>query len=708
MSKTVIVALPRVDDKVYKISSEKVPHLTLAFLGDQVGGEQLAEVVTYVQHAASQLSPFGLTVDYRGTLGADAADVLFFENGPFDAERIKDFRHYLLLNDTIRKMYDSVEQFPEWTPHLTLGFPETPANEDDSDYPGINYVSFDRIAVWFGNYEGPEFRLKYDDHALDSAAWTAMSPDEAAKQLFHFGVKGMKWGVRKGEVSGPMAPAKERGSFKRGATKANVALQAGAKVVEDGEKKLIFLPQKNRNKAAAVTQTRVLGLAAEINNSAQFKGKDLKTDPALRDAYFKKVEKAAKDIYAEELHLARTEAWGDFFGVDTSSTRAQMRITGAAKPIKHAADGVVEEGEVLLELNFKFNELGQISDVTVPEKFLEHDDQGHDLELFHFGVKGMRWGVRRKLNPGSGEGNSGGHDASLSKRQRKKDDKWRYKVNFAGPGPWKQTAKYVNREDIKAINAKPEYKNLNFTKPSPELTKYENEINHVWAKAMTDYSAKRHGATNPSKTKRLVWSWNESSESYSSTMVPVSVKHADDEFEPATFLLNDENGYIVGFVIGEETVEHSDLDEVLAHYGVKGMRWGVTTKDRAAQRTPNPVTVSQKKPGTYAKAKGGENHPLHPDAAVALEARQKAKSSKTDALSNKELRAAVERMQLEQRYNELEFKNDRRSRGARFVAGLFGKSRYGGKDLKFEDADEKIGEQIRDAIKDAHAKKVNS
>lgn len=200
MASTVIVALPGVDDKVQRISSEKVPHLTLCFLGENVPAEDLADIVTYVQHAASQLSPFGLTVDYRGTLGADEADVLFFEKNEraMGFDRIADFRHYLLLNDAVKRAYDSVEQFPEWTPHLTLGYPEAPAKEDTADYPGIHYVQFDRIAVWLGDFDGPEFRLEYESDMMEvsmSNTTAASRGASAVAEMFHYGKKGMRWGV---------------------------------------------------------------------------------------------------------------------------------------------------------------------------------------------------------------------------------------------------------------------------------------------------------------------------------------------------------------------------------------------------------------------------------------------------------------------------------------------------------------------------------
>lgn len=200
MSSLVIVAIPAKNDYVNKISSEKVPHLTLLFLGDDVSKvKNLSKIIDYVEHASKQsLERFSLEVDHRGELGELSADVLFFSKTKWSGyEQIRDFRSYLLKDNNIHTAYDSAEQFPEWVPHLTLGFPETPAKEDTRDYPGIYYVEFDRIAVWFGDYEGVEFPLKR--HNWESEV--AMADTQTVEDILaHVGVKGMKWGVRKNRV----------------------------------------------------------------------------------------------------------------------------------------------------------------------------------------------------------------------------------------------------------------------------------------------------------------------------------------------------------------------------------------------------------------------------------------------------------------------------------------------------------------------------
>jgi 2'-5' RNA ligase len=199
VSKLVIVAIPEKDDYVWKISSEKVPHLTILFLGEATETSPISKIQEFVEHAAStMLQPFWLEVSDRDILGDDQADVVFFEDA-WELPRVRSFRNALLKDSNIKSAYDSVEQFPEWQPHLTLGYPETPAKEDDRDYPGIHSVRFDRIALWTGDSEGPEFKLKRPKF-YDDAMEVAMSTDgktAVENILSHYGVKGMKWGVRR-------------------------------------------------------------------------------------------------------------------------------------------------------------------------------------------------------------------------------------------------------------------------------------------------------------------------------------------------------------------------------------------------------------------------------------------------------------------------------------------------------------------------------
>lgn len=191
----VIVAIPSSDDYVWKLSSEKVPHMTLLYI-DELDADKAKHVVEHLQHVANtSLHRFGMNVDRRGVLGAENADVLFFEREFMESINLA--RIQMLQDDVIREAYDAVEQYPEWTPHLTLGYPETPAKVDDRDYPGVHWVNFDKIALWTDEYGG--FDIELNAHNTQPIAMSVKDRVEAV--LAHHGVKGMKWGVTRKKSS---------------------------------------------------------------------------------------------------------------------------------------------------------------------------------------------------------------------------------------------------------------------------------------------------------------------------------------------------------------------------------------------------------------------------------------------------------------------------------------------------------------------------
>lgn len=218
-----IVAIPNDRESVWKYSSEKIPHMTLLFLGEQKDNPDLPRMVEYIQHVCdSSIYPFGMPVESRGVLGLDSADVLFFAKDRHDKSMASRARQFLLDDPGILAAYNSVTQYPDWTPHLTMGYPKAPAIKDDREYPGFGWIEFDRIAIWFDDFSGPTFKLKYPDQ---EATDMAMS-DKTDAFFEHFGVKGMHWGTRKDKDSVPA-----------GETRA-VQKKPGTKVATSGGKQL--------------------------------------------------------------------------------------------------------------------------------------------------------------------------------------------------------------------------------------------------------------------------------------------------------------------------------------------------------------------------------------------------------------------------------------------------------------------------------------
>lgn len=284
----VIVALPSNDEHVWKISSEKVPHMTMVYMAAAESAESAKLVADFVSHVASTLPRFGLNVSRRGLLGSEDADVLFFDE-KFVEIQIASARSHLVNHDEINKLYNAVEQHPSWTPHLTLGYPDRPAKKDTREYPGIHWVNFDRLALWTSDFEGLVVPLAEPNMEV------AMSDDQVDNFLAHYGVKGMKWGVRRkggaqvtkgsssSEASGKSAPKK---------TESN----DGAKPVKGKDGRITAAP-KTKPKASSregVSDEELRAAINRINMERQYA--QLTTKPTKADAAKKVVADILMDV----------------------------------------------------------------------------------------------------------------------------------------------------------------------------------------------------------------------------------------------------------------------------------------------------------------------------------------------------------------------------------------------------------------------------
>lgn len=246
MGSYTIVAIPCQDDYVWKLSSEKIPHMTILNVADSFGGED-ARVLEFIQHVIDvSLTKFGMSVEGREVLGPQQADVLMFNDRY--CQQIRDFRANLLKDPAIFQAYNAVPQYEEWTPHLTLGYPATPAKPDNRDYPGIGWVNFDKIAVWTSDYSGPEFKLESESY--DTLAYSELV-GKGREYLEHFGVKGMRWGVRN---SGAIAKdvSKAASGLRRDPTKeahkTQVSAAGGLHKVSDKDLKVMLQRLENEKK----------------------------------------------------------------------------------------------------------------------------------------------------------------------------------------------------------------------------------------------------------------------------------------------------------------------------------------------------------------------------------------------------------------------------------------------------------------------------
>lgn len=417
----VIVAIPAQDESVWKVSSEKIPHLTLLFLGDAEKNQNVARIMEFVQHATNiaDRGSFMLEVDRRDTLGEDKADVLFFRKD-WSLKWVEQFRAQLLQDNDIRAAYESTEQFPEWHPHLTLGYPETPAHEDKIPEHGIHWISFDRIAVWTGNYEGPQFRLEYPERYSDDTElvrWSGMGEDFVENQLEdsmeqtaelgaefleHFGVKGMRWGVRKPQ---PTVETLGRGPFTRISTQprtgSNITVIKGddKRFVKKSKTADIFLTLHDRAVKAGDADRAAIDNKPEYKSAKfGFRGKDRNTDLHKKyidehyQVYLKNFNAQANKVINEA--GTKQYAFREIPNAGKWSAKRELYV----KNIEHAiADEPTAIVELLVDSEGKVTGY-KIEPIELKDSMAQTVELGIEF-LEHYGVKGMRWGVRNRPAP---------------------------------------------------------------------------------------------------------------------------------------------------------------------------------------------------------------------------------------------------------------------------------------------------------------------
>jgi hypothetical protein len=128
--------------------------------------------------------------------------------------------------------------------------------------------------------------------------------------------------------------------------------------------------------------------------------------------------------------------------------------------------------------------------------------------------------------------------------------------------------------------------------------------------------------------------------------------------------------------------------DILAHHGVKGQKWGVRRKATVGAQE---VIVSDKR--KKLKTSGGAGHPAHSDAIRARTSGQVAKKSGLKALSNQELQAYTQRLNLEQQAKRLNFEDS--SPPKKFVLKLLGQT---GKQQASEVANQAASSAIKKTI----------
>lgn len=172
---------------------------------------------------------------------------------------------------------------------------------------------------------------------------------------------------------------------------------------------------------------------------------------------------------------------------------------------------------------------------------------------------------------------------------------------------------------------------------------------------------------------------------------------------------NDENHDDILAHYGEEFTNflvEQDADEIVEHFGVKGMKWGRRNSEskardarQAKEDAANPEVTVTRATGKKITTRGGGNLPAHDDAVTARVVKQKIDNSGLNAVSNQELQSYVNRLNLEQNYARLS--PNQTSKGEQFAKGAGEKGKRVAENVVTQVVSEVLKSALKSQVKKA-------
>lgn len=252
----------------------------------------------------------------------------------------------------------------------------------------------------------------FDSSALQraNANIEAYSPEELA----HYGVLGMKWGVRKDRASGGLRSAHqkkldnkrvsaiEKGTGLRSAHQKALDKKFVESVKKKNQKDEEKSLNKATNKAKSLASKKYLDIYnamardsskfySEINNKPEYKGKNLLNNKKYLDecaaASTKSLQQHSDRILGNKVDSRVSVKWYLPNGVDGFPSFYIERVD---PDVKHSED--ISDDRI--NLVAKFDSYGHVISLSLPEG-AEDEFISDEEELAHYGVLGMKWGVRK-------------------------------------------------------------------------------------------------------------------------------------------------------------------------------------------------------------------------------------------------------------------------------------------------------------------------
>ena len=200
---------------------------------------------------------------------------------------------------------------------------------------------------------------KKEDKSFDSCALRRANANievYSPEELAHFGVMGMRWGVRKDRGSGGLRSANQKNQEKAAKKEEKSLNKAANKAMSLANKKYLDVYD-----AMALDSSKFY---SEINNKPEYKGKNLLNNKKYLDecaaAATKSLQQHSDRILGNEVDSRVSVKW---FLPDGVSGWPSFYIERVGSEIKHSED--ISDDRINLVI--KINDLGQIESISLPE-----------------------------------------------------------------------------------------------------------------------------------------------------------------------------------------------------------------------------------------------------------------------------------------------------------------------------------------------------
>jgi hypothetical protein len=470
--------------------------------------------------------------------------------------------------------------------------------------------------------------------------------------LVHYGVKGMKWENTKTPAT--VSKQRENPADVKGAA-------IYAKAMADRKAADVKGAAVYANALKNAKEQDVRDALGYVNAIAEKEGEEKAKEVKKALGYLHEIAEKKKAAKANE--VVKALGYINALGRAKKDPSAERKALGYIHAInqKKAAEKAVEVKKALEYVSA----ISQKNKARVPVGKPPPPSATHsapltevlDDYLMHYGIPGMRWGVRKDR----------GHEGqrATTKKIDRLDARFEKKAGTHRTYMKLDAATKDAKKNIAAVNAR--YGN----KPAHSMSKrdYDNYYNEISKALETAINDKAHNlGTNASGTRRYEvkrsgaprndW-WVET----------VAVTHADTPLEPPPFTIKmvyAPDGVKIIDVEFLEIVEHDDMlgtsvDDFLVHYGIPGMRWGqrkAASKGDIGEGGKSDAAPTSRRQdfnwnggatGSLTTA-GKRGAAKVKDAAVSATSGSKREAKK---MSDAELQAAVRRLNMERQYSSL-------------------------------------------------------